>query len=85
MVIWRDLSEANEGDQNPLVGTPFQRQVRDHFTRADGSLNYSGYFAELLGVYVSSSELDSDSDDDDSDNSSGHSSDCVIISPSPFT
>jgi hypothetical protein len=85
MVILRDLSEANDGDfiQTPLVGTPFQRQVRAHFTRADGSLNHRGYFSELLGLSISSSDLDSNSGDDNS--SSGNSSDCVTISPSSFT
>jgi hypothetical protein len=85
MVILRDLSEANDGDftQTPRVGTPFQRQVRAHFTRADGSLNHRGYFSELLGLSISSSDLDSNSGDDNS--SSGNSSDCVIISPSSFT
>jgi hypothetical protein len=87
MVILRDLSEANDGDfiQTPLVGTPFQRQVWAHFTRADGSLNHRGYFSELLGLSISSSEPDNNSGDDNGNSSSGNSSDCVIISPSSFT
>jgi hypothetical protein len=44
-------------------------------------LNHSGFFSELWGVPVSSSEFDSGSDD----SSSGASSDCVIISPSSCT
>ncbi|KAK2382244.1 hypothetical protein QL285_069792 [Trifolium repens] len=86
MAILRDLSDVNEGDfpQTPLVGTPLERQIRAHFTRADGSLNYSGFFSELLGVPISSSEFDSGSSDNNS-SSSGASSDCVIISPSSFT
>jgi hypothetical protein len=86
MVILRDLSDVNdEGSiQNSRVGTPYQRQVRAHFTRADGSLNHQGYFSEILGFPLSS-DLDSDSGDAVSNNSSGNSSDCVIISSSSFT
>jgi hypothetical protein len=54
MVILRDLSEVNEGvsPQTPLVGSPLERQVHAHYTRADGSLNYNGYFSELLGFLL---------------------------------
>jgi hypothetical protein len=86
MVILRDLSEVDEGNfsQVPYIGTPLELQVRAHYTRADGSLNRSGYYSEIWGVPVSSSEVDSSSDDSSSSSSSGASSDCVIISPSSF-
>jgi hypothetical protein len=86
MVILHDLSEVDERNfsQVPYIGTPLERQIRAHFTRADGLLNRSGYYSEVWGVPVNSSEYDSDSDDSSS-SSSGASSDCVIISPSPFT
>ncbi|KAK2391053.1 hypothetical protein QL285_064547 [Trifolium repens] len=61
------------------------RQIRKHFTRPDGSFNYSCYFTEVLGETFSSSELESSDSDDSSSSSSGHSSDCVLISPSSFT
>jgi hypothetical protein len=81
MAILRDLSDVSEGDfsRAPPVGTPLQRQIRAHYTRADGSLNYSGYFSELLGVSVSLSDFDSTSGDDNGSSGSGNSSDCVII------
>ncbi|KAK2389717.1 hypothetical protein QL285_063290 [Trifolium repens] len=87
MVVLRDLSDVNEGDPSrPLpVGCPLERQVHDHFTRPDGSLNYSGYFTELLGVPITHSDLESSSGDDSSSGSSSCGSDCVIISPSSFT
>jgi hypothetical protein len=53
------------------------RQIRAHFTRVDGSLNRSGYYSEIWGVPVNSSEIDTDSDS--SSSSSGASSDCVIV------
>ncbi|KAK2409561.1 hypothetical protein QL285_044977 [Trifolium repens] len=87
MVILRDLSDANERDPSRplLVGSPLERQTREHFTRPDGSFNYSGYFPEVLRIFISPRELDSSSGDDSSGSSSGHSSDCVIISSSSFT
>jgi hypothetical protein len=89
MVILRDLSDVNERDPSrPLpVGSHahLERQTHAHYTRADGSLNYSIYFSELLGISISSSELESSSGDDNGSSSSGHSNDCVIISPSSFT
>ncbi|KAK2423615.1 hypothetical protein QL285_034061 [Trifolium repens] len=87
MVILRDLSDEDERDPpRPLiVGSPIERQTREHFTRPDGSFNYSGYFSEVLGESISPGELESSSGDDSSGSSSGHSSDCVIISPSSFT
>jgi hypothetical protein len=54
------------------------RQIRAHFTRVDGSLNRSGYYSEIWGVPVNSSEIDTDSDSSSS-SSSGASSDCVIV------
>ncbi|KAK2388731.1 hypothetical protein QL285_062379 [Trifolium repens] len=87
MVVLRDLSDVNEGDPSrPLpVGCPLERQVHGHFTRPDGSLNYSGYFTELLGVPITHSDLESSSGDDSSSGSSSCGGDCVIISPSSFT
>ncbi|KAK2410368.1 hypothetical protein QL285_045734 [Trifolium repens] len=87
MVILRDLSDANERDPSrPLhVGSPLEQQTREHFTRPDGSFNYSGYFSEVLGISVSPRELESSSGDDSSGSSNGHNSDYVIISPSSFT
>ena len=87
MIILRDLSDVNERDSSrPLpFGSPLECQTHEHFTRPDGSLNYSGYFSELMGIPISPSELESSSGDDSDSNSSGHSSDCVIISPSSFT
>jgi hypothetical protein len=55
------------------------RQIRAHFTRVDGSLNRSGYYAEIWGVPVKSSEIDTDIDSSSSSSSSGASSDCVIV------
>ncbi|KAK2390408.1 hypothetical protein QL285_063952 [Trifolium repens] len=87
MVILRDLGDVNEGDSSrpPPVGCPLERQILDHFTRPDGSLNYSGYFTELLGVPITHSDLESSSGDGSSSDSSSCGSDCVIISPSSFT
>ncbi|KAK2443354.1 hypothetical protein QL285_014466 [Trifolium repens] len=86
MVILRDLSNEDERDlPRPLiVGSPLERQVRENFTRPDGSINYSGYFSKVMGEPISPRELESSSGDDSSDSSSGNNSDCVIISPSSF-
>ena len=45
MVILRDFSDVGERDPSrPLIiGSPLERQIRKHFTRPDGSFNYSGY------------------------------------------
>ncbi|WJX33912.1 hypothetical protein P8452_22076 [Trifolium repens] len=87
MVILRDL--GNEDERNPprplIIGSPLERQVREHFIRPDDSFNYSGYFSEVMGEPISLREPESSSGDDSSDSSSGNSSDCVIISPSSFT
>ena len=91
MVILRDL--GNEDERNPprplIIGSPLERQVREHFTRSDGSFDYSGYFAEVMGESFNLGEreggIGDDSSDSSSDSSSGNSSDCVIISPSSFT
>jgi hypothetical protein len=56
-----------------------QRQIRAHYTRADGSLNYSGYFSEILGVSVDTSDFDSTSGDDNGSSGSGSSSAIVAI------
>ncbi|KAK2437419.1 hypothetical protein QL285_022315 [Trifolium repens] len=67
MVILRDLD--NEDERNPprplIIGSPLERQVREHFTRPDGSFNYSGYFAEAMGDSFSPRELEGSSGDDD--------------------
>ncbi|KAK2449129.1 hypothetical protein QL285_008355 [Trifolium repens] len=87
MVILRDLD--NEDERNPprplIIGSTLECQVREHFTRPDGSFNYSGYFAEALGESFSPRELEGSSSDDSNDSSSRNSSNCVIISPSSFT
>ncbi|KAK2443242.1 hypothetical protein QL285_014363 [Trifolium repens] len=91
MVILRDLDDEDE--RNPprplIVGSPLERQVREHFTRPDGSIDYCGYFAEVMGEPFTHGELEGgsggDSSDSSSDSSSGNNSDCVIISPSSFT
>ncbi|KAK2415666.1 hypothetical protein QL285_038128 [Trifolium repens] len=82
MVILRDLDNDDERSPPLIIGSPLERQVREHFTRPDGSFDYSGYFSEVLGE---SFNVEGDSSDSDSDSSSGNSSDCVIISPSSFT
>ncbi|MCI00895.1 hypothetical protein A2U01_0021919, partial [Trifolium medium] len=85
MVILRDLNDGEENFSKPLpIGSDLERQIRAHFTRADGSLNRRDYYSELWGFPVSSSNSEG-SGDSDSDSSSGASSDCVIISPSSFT
>jgi hypothetical protein len=87
-MILRDLSEVDEGNfsQVPYIGTPLERQICAHCTRADGSLNRRGYYSKVWGYPVNSSEVDSSSDDSSSSSdSSGASSDCVIISASSFT
>ncbi|MCI60378.1 hypothetical protein A2U01_0081634, partial [Trifolium medium] len=68
--------------RTPRPGSNWECQVSTHFTKVDGSLNRSGYYTELWGFPVSSSNSDVNSD---SDSSNGNSSDCVIISPSSFT
>ncbi|WJX62421.1 hypothetical protein P8452_47420 [Trifolium repens] len=87
MVILRDFSDTSERDPSrPLIiGYPLERQIRKHFTRPDGSFNHSGYCAEVLGENFSPSEFESSNSDDSGSSSSGHSSDCVLISPSSFT
>jgi hypothetical protein len=81
MVILTDL--CNEDERNPprplIIGSPLERQIREHFTRPDGSFNYSGYFSEVMGEPISPRELENSSGDDSSDSSSGNNSDCVII------
>ncbi|GAU36113.1 hypothetical protein TSUD_277250 [Trifolium subterraneum] len=85
MVLLRELDGAKD---YPLVihpvGSDWERQVRSHYTRADGSLNINGYYSEMFGFTVKSSDFESGSSDSDSD-SSGNDSDCVIISSSEFS
>ncbi|GAU29645.1 hypothetical protein TSUD_52970 [Trifolium subterraneum] len=80
MVLLRELDGAKD---YPLVihhvGSDWERQVRAHYTRADGTLNINGYYSEMFGFTVNSSDFESGSNDRDSD-SSENDSDCVIIS-----
>ncbi|GAU47340.1 hypothetical protein TSUD_302080 [Trifolium subterraneum] len=66
MVILQELSDSGEPLETPHLGSRLERQIRSHYTRADGSLNDRGYISELLGFPVNSSDeessLDSDSD-----------------------
>ncbi|GAU38038.1 hypothetical protein TSUD_274400 [Trifolium subterraneum] len=84
MVLLRELSGAKD---YPLVihhvGSDWERQVRAHYTRADGILNVDGYYSEMFGFSVKSSDFESAGSDSNSD-SSGNDNDCVIISPSSF-
>ncbi|GAU48989.1 hypothetical protein TSUD_406740 [Trifolium subterraneum] len=85
MVLLRELDGAKD---YPLVihhvGSDWERQVRAHYTRANGTLNINGYYSEMFGFPVSSSDFESGDSDNDSDNS-GNDSDCVIISSSEFS
>ncbi|GAU46333.1 hypothetical protein TSUD_28500 [Trifolium subterraneum] len=80
MVLLRELDDAKD---YPAVihhvGSDWERQVRAHYTRADGTLNINGYYSEMFGFTVKSSDFESGSSDNDS---SGNDSDCVIISSS---
>ncbi|MCH91519.1 hypothetical protein A2U01_0012446, partial [Trifolium medium] len=78
MVILRELSDSEDGSSEiPLFDSDRERQIRSQYTRPDGTLNEKGYFSELWGFPVASSDLGSSDSDDDSD--------CVVISPSSFT
>ncbi|GAU50708.1 hypothetical protein TSUD_301130 [Trifolium subterraneum] len=82
MVILQELSDSGEPLETPhLGGSRLERQIRSHYTRADGSLNDRGYISELLGFPVSSSDEESSLESD----SDSRNSDCVIISPPSFT
>ncbi|MCI34926.1 hypothetical protein A2U01_0056147, partial [Trifolium medium] len=50
------------------------RQIRSHYTRADGSLNERGFYTKLFGFSIGSSDSES-SEESNSDSSS----DCYII------
>ncbi|GAU48817.1 hypothetical protein TSUD_99890 [Trifolium subterraneum] len=82
MVLLRELDGAKD---YPLViypvGSDWERQVRAHYTRADGTLNIDGYYSEIFVFTVKSSNFESGTSDIDS---SGNDSDCVIISSSEF-
>ncbi|PNX74104.1 hypothetical protein L195_g030016 [Trifolium pratense] len=79
MVILRELTDGEGSTPNPShLDSDWVRQVRAHFTRANGTLNIRGIDCFLWGFDVGSSDS-SDSDSNSSD------SDCVIISPSYFT
>ncbi|GAU30211.1 hypothetical protein TSUD_67630 [Trifolium subterraneum] len=87
MVLLRELDDAKDYPAviHPL-GSDWERQVRAHYTRADGTLNINGYYSEMFGFTVKSSDFESGSSDSDSDSdSSGNDSDCVIISSSEFS
>ncbi|GAU50491.1 hypothetical protein TSUD_26830 [Trifolium subterraneum] len=85
MVLLRELDGAKD---YPLVihpvGSDWERQVRAYYTRADGTLNIDGYYSEMFGFTIKSSDFESGTSDSDSD-SSGNDSDCVIISSSEFS
>ncbi|GAU47562.1 hypothetical protein TSUD_404090 [Trifolium subterraneum] len=66
------------------MGSDWERKVRTHYTRDDRTLNINGYYLEMFGFPVNSSDFESGNSDSDSD-SSGNDSDCVIISPSEFS
>ncbi|MCI76048.1 hypothetical protein A2U01_0097317, partial [Trifolium medium] len=53
MVILRDLSDS-EGDSSKiaLLGSDWERQIRSHYIRPDGTLDEKGYFSELWGFSV---------------------------------
>ncbi|GAU39438.1 hypothetical protein TSUD_290040 [Trifolium subterraneum] len=79
------LCELEGAKDYPLVihpvGSDWERKVRAHFTRANGTLNINSYYEEMVGFPYSSSNSESSSDSD----GSGNDSDCVIISPSEFS
>ncbi|GAU48950.1 hypothetical protein TSUD_285390 [Trifolium subterraneum] len=62
MVLLRELDDAKD---YPLVihpvGSDWERQVRAHYTRADGTLNINCYYSEMSGFTVKSSDFESDS------------------------
>ncbi|MCI81545.1 hypothetical protein A2U01_0102819, partial [Trifolium medium] len=66
MVILRELSDSEDNSSKiPLLGSDRERQIRSHYTRPDETLNEKGYFSELWGFPVASSDFEpSDSDDD---------------------
>ncbi|MCI67623.1 hypothetical protein A2U01_0088882, partial [Trifolium medium] len=75
MVIIKEISdEARIPLGIPPVGYELETQIRSHYTRAKGTVNYEGYFSEMFGFPVSSSDSDTESDI-----SNDRSSDCVII------
>ncbi|MCH85769.1 hypothetical protein A2U01_0006619, partial [Trifolium medium] len=77
MVILRDLSdEPGDSPETPFLGSELETQIRLHYTRVNGTVNYDEYFSEVLGFSMNPS---------DSDTESEHSSDCLIISPSSFS
>ncbi|GAU47872.1 hypothetical protein TSUD_404440 [Trifolium subterraneum] len=67
MVLLRELDDAKD---YPAVIHPVssdsERQVRAHYTRADGTLNIDGYYYEMFGFTVKSSDFESGSSDSDS-------------------
>jgi hypothetical protein len=52
MVILRSLSDDEEGGftKIPPRGSVLETQIRNHHTRANGSLDYDGYFKSLMNV-----------------------------------
>jgi hypothetical protein len=84
MVIIRELTDDTRGRHTPpLPGSELMSQIRHHFTRANGSLNERGFYSEVFGFPVSSSDSEDSSETGSTSTSSG--SDCVIISRSSFT
>ncbi|GAU38580.1 hypothetical protein TSUD_322570 [Trifolium subterraneum] len=85
MVLLRELDGAKDYPLViHLVGSDWERQVRAHYTRADETINIGGYYYEMFGFTVKSSDFEFGTSDIDSD-SSGNDSDCVIISSSEFS
>ncbi|MCI03522.1 hypothetical protein A2U01_0024562 [Trifolium medium] len=78
------LQELHDDPGRPLTPPPpnsdQMRQIRSHYTRADGSLNERGFYTELFGFPVGYSNSES-SEESVSDSSS----DCYIIPRSSFT
>ncbi|GAU33134.1 hypothetical protein TSUD_363350 [Trifolium subterraneum] len=85
MVLLRELDDAKDYPAviHP-VGSDWEHQVHVHYTRADEILNINGYYSEMFGFTVKSSDFESGSSDSDSD-SSGNDSYCVIIYSSEFS
>ncbi|GAU22790.1 hypothetical protein TSUD_142300 [Trifolium subterraneum] len=70
MVLLRELDDAKDYPAViHLVGSDWERQVRAHYTRADITLNINGYYSEMFGFTIKSSDFESGSSDSDSDSS----------------
>ncbi|MCI62458.1 hypothetical protein A2U01_0083715, partial [Trifolium medium] len=68
MVILRELRDSEDKSSKiPFLGSDWERQIRSHYTKPDGTLNEKGYLSKLWGFPVASSDLGSSDSDDDSD------------------